>query len=79
MVSLASSKAPVSISIRHNFATIAFLDVGAHLRFINLIAPSSEFFFAVTELINCHEIDLVSTVPLYFSLDIGLCCLAGNG
>jgi hypothetical protein len=53
---------------RHYLAMIAFLDLLAHLRFINLITTSSKLFFAVAGLSNCHRLDLVSTVPLYFNL-----------
>jgi hypothetical protein len=54
---------------RHNLAMIAFLDLLAHLRLINLIATSSKLFFAVAGLSYCHRLDLVSTLPLYFNLD----------
>jgi len=40
--------------------------LGAHLRLINLFTTSSEFFFAVAELINCHCPDPVATfAPLF--------------
>jgi hypothetical protein len=44
---------------RHNLAMIAFLNLGPHLRFINLIAPSSELFFTVAGLSDCHGLALV--------------------
>jgi hypothetical protein len=42
-----------------------------YLRFINLITTSSEFFFAVAGLTNCHLLDPVATFALYFNLNIG--------
>jgi hypothetical protein len=53
---------------RHDLTMIAFLDLLAHLGLINLIATSSKLFFPVTGLSNYHRLDLVATVPLYFSL-----------
>jgi hypothetical protein len=58
----------------HYLAMIAFLDLLAHLRFINLITTSSELLFAVAGLSNWHRLDLVSTVSLYFNLGDRLCC-----
>jgi hypothetical protein len=56
---LASSKAPVSISlpaahalrVRYNLPVLTFLDLGTYLRFVNLIATLSEFFFAAIALL----------------------------
>jgi hypothetical protein len=59
---------PLSHIDRHNLPIIAFLDLSANLRLINLIATSSELFFAVAGLSNCHRLDLVSTVPLHSTL-----------
>ncbi|BAG03778.1 unknown protein [Microcystis aeruginosa NIES-843] len=56
---------------RHNSAMITFLNLGAHLRFINLIATSGKLFFAVAGLSNCHRFDLFSTMPLHFTLSNG--------
>jgi hypothetical protein len=53
---------------RHDFPMIAFLNLLTHLRLINLITTSSKLFFAIAGLSNYHRLDLVSTVPLYFSL-----------
>jgi hypothetical protein len=53
---------------RHYLAMIAVLNLLAHLRLINLITTSSKLFFAVAGLSDCHWLDLVSTVPLYFNL-----------
>jgi hypothetical protein len=52
---------------RYNLTTIAFLDLRSHLSFINVIATSSKFLFAVARLSNCHGFDLVATLSLHFS------------
>lgn len=51
---------------RYSLAVITFLDLGAHLRFINLIATSSKFFFTVTKLSNYHGVDLDRNVSSTF-------------
>jgi hypothetical protein len=45
---------------------ISLFDLGAHLRFMDLIAPSGKFFFAIARLSNGHGLNLVSTVVLSF-------------
>jgi hypothetical protein len=47
---------------RNNSAMVAFFDLLAHVRLINLITTSSKFFFAVAGLSNCHRLDLASTI-----------------
>jgi hypothetical protein len=49
---------------RHYLAMIAFLDLLAHLRLINLVTTSGKLFFAIAGLSNCHRLDLVSTITL---------------
>jgi hypothetical protein len=53
---------------RDNLAVVAFLNLLAYLRFINLIAASSKFFFAVPGLSDCHQFYLAAICPFYFSL-----------
>jgi hypothetical protein len=45
---------------RHNFSVISLLDLGPNLGLIELIAPSGEFFFAISGGSNCHRLDLYS-------------------
>ena len=45
---------------------IAFLNLRTHLRFINLIATSSKFPFAVAGVSDYHALDLVAMVALSF-------------
>jgi hypothetical protein len=53
---------------RHNLPVIAFFDLLTNLWLIQSIAVLGEFFFAISGLSNCHRLDLVSTIPLDFSL-----------
>jgi hypothetical protein len=57
---------------RHYLAMIAFFDLLAHLRFINLITTSRKLFFAVAGLSNCHRLDLVSLYPFILTWLIDL-------
>jgi hypothetical protein len=50
---------------RHNLAILTFLNLLAHLRFINLTITSGEFLFAVAGLSSNHQrLNLISTVTL---------------
>jgi hypothetical protein len=64
---LGKFKAPCLDIDRHNPAMITVFDLLANLSFIDLVATSSKFFFAVAELINCHGLDLISTLSLHFN------------
>jgi hypothetical protein len=45
---------------RHNFPMISLLNLRPNLGLIEFIAPSGEFFFAITGRSNCHRFDLYS-------------------
>jgi hypothetical protein len=58
---------------RYNLPIIVCFNLRAHLFFVNFVSTSSKLFFAIAGLSNCHRLDLVSTVPLYFNLSDQLC------
>jgi hypothetical protein len=51
-----------------NFVIIAFLDSRSHLRLIDGVAASGQFFFAVTGFPDYHRLNLMPDLPFYLNL-----------
>ena len=46
----------VALANRNNFLMIAIFDILSYVRFVDLIATSGKFFFAVSRLSDCHSL-----------------------
>jgi hypothetical protein len=52
---------------RDNLVPMDLLNLKPDFRFIERIPPLGKLFFAVAGLANCHQFDLVATIPLHFN------------
>jgi hypothetical protein len=59
---------------RNNLVPMGLLNLKPNFGFIERIPPLGKLFLAVAGLSNCHQLDLIATVPLYFNLLMGLRC-----